>query len=102
MIRVTVDLVPFGEEDHSRTIGIFVLANDGKGDPEYGDYGFVYSDDHHREHEGTVKNFKRSEGIWTLISECINNPSDVDNKQFIDILWGRHEVVTPKVANVSI
>ncbi len=89
MIRVTVDLVPLGEEDNSKTIGKFVLANDGEGDVDYADYGFVYSDDLDGEREGTVKNFKRSEGIWKLISECLSNPGEVDNEEFMDVLWDR-------------
>ncbi len=89
MIRVTVDLVPFGEEDNSKTIGKFVLANDGKGDVDYSDYVFVYSDDLDGEREGTIKNFKRSEGIWKLISECLSNPGEVDNEEFMDVLWDR-------------
>ena len=89
MIRVTVDLVPFGEEDNSKTIGKFVLANDGKGDVDYSDYVFVYSDDLDGEREGTVKNFKRSEGIWKLISECLSNPGEVDNEELMDVLWDR-------------
>lgn len=89
MIRVTVDLVPFGEEDNSKTIGKFVLANDGKGDVDYSDYVFVYSDDLDGEREGTIKNFKRSEGIWKLISECLSNPGEVDNEELMDVLWDR-------------
>ena len=41
MIRVTVDIVPFGDEHYRRGIGEILLANDGKGDQEWGDYEYV-------------------------------------------------------------
>jgi hypothetical protein len=38
MIRVTVELVPHGREEHKRVLGRMVIANDGSGSPTAGNY----------------------------------------------------------------
>lgn len=38
MIRVTVDLVPFGDETQKRTLTFFEIANDGTGTVAQGNY----------------------------------------------------------------
>ena len=38
MIRVTIELVPQGNEAAKRTIGVMNIANDGTGNKEYGNY----------------------------------------------------------------
>jgi hypothetical protein len=87
MIRVRVEIVPFGIESDSREVGQMVVANDRTGDNSSGNYGFVYSDTHGEYAEGTVKNFARAEGFWKLISECLSNPDDVDDEEFNELLW---------------
>jgi len=87
MIRVRVEIVPFGEEDRSREIGQLIIANTGYGDSYNADYGFAYSDNFDDAHEGTVKNFSRDKGIWTLISECLSNPTEVDDQELSDKIW---------------
>ena len=89
MIRVRVDLVPFGNEDEAKEIGQLVLANDGYGNVFTGNYVFVYADDHGNEHEGAVKDFPRSEGIWKLIAECLNSKLETHDEELTDKLWER-------------
>lgn len=38
MLRVTVELLPFGEEQGRRTLTVFDIANDGTGTSERGNY----------------------------------------------------------------
>ena len=40
MIRVTVDLLPFGKEIGRKNLAIFDIANDGTGTAERGNYKF--------------------------------------------------------------
>jgi hypothetical protein len=87
MIRVRVEIVPFGIESDAREIGQMIIANDGTGDKYSANYGFVYADTHGDHHEGTVKNFSRSKGFWNLVSRCLAKPSEVDNEEFNDLLW---------------
>ena len=89
MIRVKVELVPFGNEDEARDIGELVLANDGWGNVFTGNYVFVYADDNGQEFEGSVKDFPRRQGIWKLLAECINNSVEVHDQELADKLWKR-------------
>ena len=91
MIRIKVELVPFGNEEEAREIAQMVIANDGTALGDTGNYGFAYSSDRHDEGDGVVKNFGRDEGIWKLISKCLENPEGMtpEDEDFIDILWDR-------------
>ena len=89
MIRVRVDLVPFGNEDKAKEIGQLILANDGSGNVFTGNYVFVYADNSGVEHEGSVKDFPRRMGIWELISECLSNSVDVHDEELAKLLWER-------------
>lgn len=89
MIRVRVDLVPFGREAEAKEIAQLVLANDGSGNAFTGNYVFVYADNSGEEHEGSVKDFPRRQGIWKLIEECLSNPLEVHDQELADLLWQR-------------
>ena len=89
MIRVRVDLVPFGNEDEAKEIGQLVLANDGYGNIFTGNYVFVYADDRGNEYEGSVKDFPRNQGIWKLIAECLNSSLEPHDEDLVDKLWER-------------
>ena len=89
MIRVRVDLVPFGNEDEAKEIGQLVLANDGYGNVFTGNYVFVYADNSGNEYEGAVKDFPRNQGIWKLISECLNSNLEPHDEDLVDKLWER-------------
>ena len=71
MLRITVELVPFGDESNTRKIGEMVIANTGKNeyDPSLSDYqGWTAPDDHSGEPArfGMVQ-FDRSQSLWELI-----------------------------------
>jgi len=75
MIRVTVEVIPFGEEKRKRTIGTMKIVNDGEGNVWVGDYD-VHVEDEAREVTGKYKDFKirsfnRSGGFWRLIGAAI-------------------------------
>lgn len=89
MIRVRVDLIPFGNEDEVKEIGQLVLANDGSGDMFTGNYVFAYADNHGEEHEGSVKNFPRHLGFWQLIAECLTNSEELHDQELAELLWKR-------------
>lgn len=89
MIRVKVDLVPFGNEDEAKEIGQLVLANDGWGNAFTGNYVFVYADNSGEEHVGSVKDFPRKQGIWKLIAECLHSNLEPHDEELAEKLWER-------------
>jgi hypothetical protein len=74
MLRVTVELVPYGIEEEAKVIGTMLIANDGTGDYRTGNYGYVYTyaDREHQIARGNIKNFPRSLGAWSLVKKILN------------------------------
>jgi hypothetical protein len=72
MIRVTVELVPFGRDDMARRIGTLLVANDGtlRG-TDTGNYVYVVRDDVSGYREGKVTDHDRSGTVWDLVGKCI-------------------------------
>jgi hypothetical protein len=92
MIRVTIEIVPFGKEDRARKIGTLLLANDGEGTHETGNYAYVYgyTDRDVPMARGTIKKFPRSQGAWALIKKILNSRSEEDTV-LTDLLMERLE-----------
>ena len=70
MIRVTVELVPYGI-DTPRRIGTLLIANDGTGDQATGHYVYVRSDNRDGRAEGRVPDHDREATVWELIGKCV-------------------------------
>lgn len=70
MLRVTVDLVPFGDEDRALKIAEAVIYNDGTGDSVSGNYVAGFCE---RGWIGMtkVKNFKRRRHVWALVRSAL-------------------------------
>lgn len=75
MLRVTIELVPFGVEEEARPIGTMLIANDGTGTPKSGNYAYAYNftDRPDVPAKGTVKRFDRSMGAWALLKKILND-----------------------------
>ena len=71
MIRVTVELVPFGDEEKKKTIGIMNIANDGTGTKEFGNYDARLEDDRGTEKTTKIQRHERAAGVWTLICTAL-------------------------------
>lgn len=85
MIRITVQLIPLGDETKARTLGVMEIANDGSGSKELGHYTGVL----HAEYtgpsgrKGRVTNFnRRKQSVWSLVGAFLK-------------LWG-HTAHSPK------
>jgi hypothetical protein len=89
MIRVTVDLVPFGVESESRKIGELILANVSMKDNNTADYIYAFVSDKSDMQSGSVTSFDRSRGIWELIYECLSNSNTYIDEQDLDLLIRR-------------
>lgn len=70
MIRITVEMVPYGFENSKYKIGEMTIVNDGTGTIEYGNYDITIVSDNY-EIERRVEKFPRDKGIWPLITEAL-------------------------------
>ena len=78
MIRVTVEFVPFGQEDQKQVIGTLAITNDGTGTLDFGNYDFAI--DYGRDgaalnpyDEGRVIAHPRSSNVWRLVQSCLHS-----------------------------
>ena len=72
MLRITVELVPFGQEKYAKNIGTMLVTNDGSGDGRFDSYVYVAKDDRGNQLEGTIEKHDRSMSVWNLIAKCLN------------------------------
>ena len=77
MLRVTVELVPFGEEAHARKIAEAVIYNDGTGDRDAGNYvaGFC---EHGWLGSAEIKGHCRAQSVWALVGAAVRGLTSSD------------------------
>lgn len=77
MMKVTVELHPFGDEKLKRHLGTAIIANDGKGSGVIGSYKVrlsTFDDPEKIWKKGEVKGFHRqSKGPWDLLYLALKN-----------------------------
>jgi hypothetical protein len=78
MIRVTVEMVPHGNEKRAYVIGIGVIANDGTGNTRLGNYVYalnvIEGGATVKYQSGEIKGFRRLENsVWRLLYRCLND-----------------------------
>lgn len=74
MLRVTVELLPFGSEVRKKTIGSLTISNINTNGDNTADYKVVI-DEENCDAAGrfVLKNFDRGRGFWALIHEVLKN-----------------------------
>ena len=94
MIRITIQLIPKGDESRARTLGTMEIANDGTGDLQVGNYEGTLHAEYTQPNgrKGRVSNFNRQkQSVWSLVGAFLK-------------LWG-HTAHSPrdmtKVVNVA-
>ena len=79
MIKITIELWPFGAESKKKVIGEGKIANDGTGDHWIGNYVYVWryrnreTGEMQLRHAGRVGNFPRSNDVLDLIYDTLDN-----------------------------
>ncbi len=79
MLRITVELIPYGIEERKRTIATATIVNDGGGSPECGNYiaEFDVGEDMRTGRPihltSKVQGFWRHKHVWNLISTALKN-----------------------------
>lgn len=74
MLRVTVELVPYGDETKKKKIGEMVLANTGDGTGEKGDYEAWTAPDNWSGEPakyGKLFGYDRSQSVWELVYQMV-------------------------------
>lgn len=92
MLRIRVELVPFGNESMARQVASMIIANDGSGDLEWGNYVYAYKDNIEQEPiSGTIKNHYRLMGAWPLIKRALisSNEYEDEDKELVDLVVER-------------
>jgi hypothetical protein len=87
MLRVTIELVPYGIEKHAKKIATMLIANNGDGDWEFGDYDFAYNylDNPEAASVGILKGFPRRLGAWSLLKGILS-VNENNQTELTDIL----------------
>jgi len=70
MLEVKVDLIPFGQEKHRRTIASMTIINDGTGTHDVGNYKYTLKD-RSKIRRGTLKKHHRRESVFQLIKKIL-------------------------------
>lgn len=75
MIKITVELWPFGREDRKSTIASAKIWNDGSGSPFAGSYGYeLYGSVGQKLWSGFIGEYKRAEfSVWWLIAAVLKH-----------------------------
>lgn len=68
MLRVTIEIVPYGQEADKRVLDVLVIGNDGTGTEHVGNYRYEFGSDHKK---GEIKAFPRAKGFWSLICRIL-------------------------------
>lgn len=78
MLRVTLEIVPFGNEAHKRTIGEVEIVNDGTGNPSVGNYGATLNLGSSLTGITRVQGFPRRMGALELLRVVLNKAHERD------------------------
>lgn len=91
MLRITIELVPFGNDDEASTIATMLIANEGTGDYKNGNYAYVYSyaDRPDVPAFGYVKRYARIGGAWGLVKKVLNDKYHASSNDTVEGLLER-------------
>lgn len=71
MLRIKIELVPYGDESLTREIGQVVIINDGTGDYRVGNYEYELSD-RDVKIKGKLKGHNRLQSVFRLLKAVLN------------------------------
>jgi hypothetical protein len=71
VLKVTIEIVPFGVKSATRTLALISIGNKGTGTPEYGNYEVTLTTGSGK-HICDLDDYDRSKGYLPLIREVFN------------------------------
>lgn len=90
MLRVTVELLPLGDENTKRHLGTIEIANDGTGTKSRGNYMVrtaIRGQPKQTWRRGVVEGFPRLElGVYDLLLRALVGTVGDRNRQFVDLV----------------
>ena len=90
MLRITIELVPYGIEDEAQPIARMLVANDGTGNVKFGNYGYAYEYlDREGIDFGILTRFPRNGGAWELVRKVLNDKYHAAGNELTDLLTER-------------
>jgi hypothetical protein len=71
LLRISIDIIPFGNEEHRETLAVMDIINDGTGTPKIGNYKIKYYDGNFTDClEAEIKRHKRLKGFLPLVASA--------------------------------
>lgn len=71
MLRVTIELVPWGDEDRARVLACAVISKGGSGDRDVGNYEvLLYPEE--ATHDTRLRRHRRAEGAVRLVAKALS------------------------------
>ena len=71
MIKVSIEMLPYGSWGERYTIGEIFITNDGSGTEKIGNYHVEIFEKDKKSRSFQIKNFKRSKKIWYLLKSIM-------------------------------
>ena len=71
MLNITIDLVPYGDEEFRRSIGSITIFNDGTGNALVGNYKYKLSDDTGNI-TGELKGHERGKSVFHILKDVLD------------------------------
>jgi hypothetical protein len=81
VIRITVQLLPYGSDAQARTIAVGTIINDGTGSTKQGNYNADFILDNGTVLTSSIMAFNRQQSIWQLILAALSNVRKFTNNQ---------------------
>lgn len=72
MLRIKIELVPYGNEEWAREIGNIEIINDGTGDHQNGNYIYELWDNENSSIRGELKGHNRLQSVFKIIQAVLN------------------------------
>jgi hypothetical protein len=82
MLKVRVEIFPFGDEFLKRILLEGKIWNDATGTPEVGNYKYTFTNSEKKIFNGKVKDHNRSEPVHHLLMNVLNDISKKEKKSY--------------------
>ena len=77
MLRITMEIVPHGDEIYAKKLADMIIVNDGTQSVDIGNYDIVIRNHTNvKTYQFEIKNYSRKEGFLDLISLALNKGKD--------------------------
>ena len=75
MIRITIETLPYGDEDQPKVLGWLDIMNDATGTPESSNYIYNFVSPNGKVNKGgrVAGHLRHIEGPWELLQKVLNN-----------------------------